>query len=283
MDSRFIIIGLTLAIGAAAGMYLKPESAANNSPQTSALQASSQATAAGLRTENSGQPEYDNELTEIRLLLQQETVARRKIESELKQLALQLAKLADNQPLTETENNSDAVANPHASNNSDWFNEQALIDNGMSEIQANELKTHFEKLELERLYLRDQSVREQWDRAKLRDAMQQLTQKEDQLKTELNESAYDAYLYASGQTNRLAVASVLASSQAGEAGILSGDRIIRYSGERIYNWFDLQQVTSAGEISDLVELQVERNGEIVQLYTNRGPLGIRLNQLSVAP
>ncbi|UCH40821.1 MAG: hypothetical protein JSU67_03755, partial [Gammaproteobacteria bacterium] len=63
----------------------------------------------------------------------------------------------------------------------------------------------------------------------------------------------------------------------------SGDQIIRYDNERIYNWRDLRNATTAGEITDTVEVEVEREGETLQFYLARGPLGIRMNSLRVAP
>jgi len=131
--------------------------------------------------------------------------------------------------------------------------------------------------------LRDQSIREKWSSEKLREAMQALESKEDELKNQLSETAYDAYLYASGRPNRVAVTSVLENAQAGLMGIKSGDHIIRYDNQRIYNWFDLREATASGNISDMVELQVERDDKMIQFYLTRGPLGIRMNSVSVAP
>ena len=153
----------------------------------------------------------------------------------------------------------------------------------MESVQAAQLKVFFEQLEMERLYLRDQSAREAWDRARLREEMRRLDSKEESLRDQLGDSAYDAYLYASGQPNRVAVTSVLASAQAGQVGIAAGDHILRYDNQRVYNWRDLRTATTSGDISDVVEIEVDRDGETLQFYLARGPLGIRMNSLSVAP
>jgi len=158
-----------------------------------------------------------------------------------------------------------------------------LIESGMDSVQASQLKVLFEQLEMERLHLRDRSAREGWDRARLRDEFRQLDDREESLKDELGESAYDAYLYASGQSNRVAVTSVLESAQAGQAGIEAGDHILRYDNQRVYNWRDLRTATTSGNISDVVEVEVDRDGETLQFYLARGPLGIRMDSLSVAP
>jgi len=79
------------------------------------------------------------------------------------------------------------------------------------------------------------------------------------------------------------VTSVLASAPAGQAGIEAGDHILRYDNQRMYNWRDLRTATTSGDISDVVEVEVDRDGETLQFYLARGPLGIRMDSLSVAP
>ena len=79
------------------------------------------------------------------------------------------------------------------------------------------------------------------------------------------------------------MASVLESAQASSAGIKSGDHIIRYDNQRIYNWSDLRTAITGGNVSDSVTLEIERNGQRIEFYLARGPLGIRTNSLSVAP
>jgi hypothetical protein len=163
------------------------------------------------------------------------------------------------------------------------FNEQALIDRGMNSSQVSELKIYFEQLEMDRLYLRDQSIRESWGREKLAEAMQALESREEDFKSQLGESTYDEYLYAAGRPNRVEVTSVLEKGQAGMAGIMSGDQITRYDNQRIYNGFDLREATTSGNISDSVEVEIVRDGRTMQFYLVRGPLGIRMNSVSAAP
>ena len=100
---------------------------------------------------------------------------------------------------------------------------------------------------------------------------------------QLSEAEYDSYLYASGQTNRVAVTSVLESAPAATAGIEPGDHIIRYDNQPIYNWRELREATSNGQIGETIAVEIDRDGDIVELYLARGPLGIRMNSLSVAP
>jgi len=280
-------ITLALVIGIVIGVYIQsdpesPDTTKTTSSQNPAIVASDRDA-----VKNTGTDSISADINRLNRQFQNEIRARQALELKVEALSQQMAKLDDNLQSFKASNDSEQEANDSDSevsgSDDNWFNEQALVDSGMSSSRASEIKTYFEQLELERLYLRDQSIREGWDRAKYREALQTLTNQEDDLRNQLSESEYDAYLYASGQTNRVAVTSVLASAQAGTAGIISGDQIIRYDNQRIYNGFDLREATAGGNIDDTVALEVERDGETLQFYLPRGPLGIRMNSVSVAP
>ncbi|MBN4079265.1 PDZ domain-containing protein, partial [Beggiatoa alba] len=165
-----------------------------------------------------------------------------------------------------------------------WFNQQALIDAGMGPTAAQQLKTQFEELELAKLYLRDQAIREGWAQGKrYRDERLKLDSQTDNIKQEFGEDIYDAYLYASGQSNRVAVQSVLSGSAASNAGLLADDQVIRYSGQRIYNWRDLRNATTEGDLTDTVAIEILRDDKRLEFYVQRGPLGIRMTSVSEAP
>ena len=283
MKNPLIFISLALAIGVAIGVIIQndsetPDSRMDTPTPDTVIVASNQ---------NAAENSDAVDISELNRVLQNEVRARQALEQKLETLSRQIAELESSIQSFRGIDDSEKITADAKSETSDsdshWFNEQALIDNGIASSRASELKANFEQLEMERLYLRDQSIRESWDRAQYREAMQALAGKEDDLKNRLSESEYDVYLYASGQTNRVAVTSVLASSQAGTAGIQSGDYIIRYDNQRVYKGFDLQQATSSGSIGDSVELEVERDGDTLHFYLPRGPLGIRMNSVSEAP
>ena len=222
-------------------------------------------------------------LAELNRLLQDEIRARQALELKLETLARQVAVLDRAAVATAAVDPGEEPFDDPDERDRDWFDEQALLDNGMDESLVSELKVFFEQLEMDRLYLRDRSAREGWDRAQWRAELQSIESREEDLRQRLGDDAYDAYLYASGQPNRVAVTSVLASAQAGQAGIQSGDHILRYDNQRIYNWMDLREATTGGDISDTVEVEVERDGTTLQFYLARGPMGIRMDSLSLAP
>jgi C-terminal processing protease CtpA/Prc len=282
-----IYITLALVIAVGVGFYIQsdielPEATISGSLTDPVIVAADRNAAKNIRTDLASA-----DIDQLNRLLQNEIRARQALQKKFEALARQMSDLEANMQSIKDSDNSDQATNdanaeiPDPGDN--WFNENALIDSGMSSGQASELKAYFEQLEIERLYLRDQSIREQWDRAKYREAIQVLANKEDDLRNSLSDSEYDAYLYASGQANRVAVTSVLASAQAGTAGIKPGDHIIRYDNQRIYNGFDLREATASGSIGDTVALEVERDGQTLQFYLPRGPLGIRMNSVSAAP
>jgi len=287
MKSSVIYISLTLAVGVAVGVMIQNGFEAPDLTVTTSI--NNTATMAG---DGNSADEFDSarfvaDIAELKRLLQYEINARQELEKKFELLSQKRANFdSGSQSLLETEP-TESVSSDGESDVSTadrgWFNEQALIDSGMESSQASELKGHFEQLEMERLYLRDRSIRESWSREKYREAVQSLDSKEGELENQLGESMYDSYLYASGRPNRVSVSSVFPSAQAGIAGIVSGDHIIRYDNQRIYNWFDLREATTGGNAGDTVALEVERDGMTIQFYLVRGPLGIRMNSVSVAP
>ncbi len=287
MQSPVIYISLALAVGVAVGVMIQNGFETPDLTVTTSI--NNTATMAG---DGNSADEFDSarfvaDIAELERLLKYEINARQELEKKFELLSQKGANFdSGSQSFLETES-TESVSGDGESDVSTadrgWFNEQALIDSGMGSGQASELKGHFEQLEMERLYLRDRSIRESWSREKYREAVQSLDSKEGELENQLGESMYDSYLYASGRPNRVSVTSVFPSAQAGIAGIVSGDHIIRYDNQRIYNGFGLREATTGGNAGDTVALEVERDGKTIQFYLVRGPLGIRMNSVSVAP
>jgi len=220
--------------------------------------------------------------------LEREIAARRALQRQVDALARELAELRAVLAETTAGAPRNAVdADPRAREDPldrrEWFDAQALVDAGIDALQAESLRRFYEELELERLTLRDRARREDWRDGELRMALQTLDNRELALREQLGDAAYDAYLYAAGRPNRLVVTSVLESAQAGQAGIVSGDRIISYDNRRIYNWRDLREAMAGGSLTDTVEIEVERDGDNLQFYLARGPLGVRTDSQSLAP
>jgi hypothetical protein len=287
MRTHLIIISLALVTGVAIGIFSQndTETSVVTIPapnQNTSIVSTDQKAGNNLGTDRSGA-----DIAELNRLLQNEIKARQNLGQRVETLVQQMNSLRNDLQSSERAISSEQGGDDRESDlpvtYRGGFNEQALIDRGMNSSQASELKIYFEQLEMDRLYLRDQSIRESWGREKLAEAMQALESREDDLKSQLGESTYDAYLYAAGRFNRVEVTSVLEKGQAGMAGIMSGDQITRYDNQRIYNGFDLREATASGNIGDSVEVEIVRDGRTMQFYLVRGPLGIRMNSVSAAP
>ena len=94
------------------------------------------------------------------------------------------------------------------------------------------------------------------------------------LRAELGDADYERYLKATGRPTSVRVTEVLASSPAEQAGLLPGDEVIAYSGQRIFNNADLNRVLLEGAAGEPVAVDVVRDGQTLQLVLPRGPLGI---------
>ena len=100
---------------------------------------------------------------------------------------------------------------------------------------------------------------------------------------DVGEEGYDAFLYATGQPNRVRVKEVIARSPASHAGMQPGDLIVSYDGARTFAARDLQLATAQGRRGDLVRIEVVRDGRPITLRVERGPLGIILQGSAEPP
>jgi len=160
----------------------------------------------------------------------------------------------------------------------------AFIEAGFDPLTADSLKKRTDEGVLDRLYLRDQAAREGWlNTAKYYEQRNNLPNAEQPLRQELGETGYDRYLYALGRPNRVSINSVMEGSAAQKAGLEEGDVLYSYDGERLYSRRALSPFTRSGEAGELVSVEVMRNGNRVQVYIPRGPLGVGLSSASIKP
>lgn len=172
---------------------------------------------------------------------------------------------------------------PHERENS-AFDEQSLRDAGMSATEAAQVRERFEQLEMDRLVLRDRAQREGWmGTVRYSNEVARLEDKRQDIRANMGDNSYDAYLYASGQDNRVVVRDVLQGSPAKQVGIVAGDTIVRYADKRIFNQRDLQTATSEGKLGEMTRVDIERDGRSLDLYVPRGPLGIYMDSESRKP
>jgi hypothetical protein len=94
------------------------------------------------------------------------------------------------------------------------------------------------------------------------------------LREELGDADYERYLQAQDRPTSVSVGDVLARSPAEQAGLQSGDELVAYAGSRVFDMGDLNRLVLEGEPGQMVAVDVVREGQTVQLYLPRGPIGI---------
>lgn len=94
------------------------------------------------------------------------------------------------------------------------------------------------------------------------------------LRQELGDDNYERYLQANGRSTSVGVSSIIGSSPAQVAGLMPGDEIVRYDGNRVFSMSDITQATMLGEPGQNVVVDVMRDGLTMQVVLPRGPLGI---------
>jgi S1-C subfamily serine protease len=96
------------------------------------------------------------------------------------------------------------------------------------------------------------------------------------LRQELGDADFERYLAASGRPTRVVVAGVAAGSSAAHAGLMPGDEVLAYGGERVFNFRELNELALKRSIGETVATTVVREGQTLQLFVTGGPLGVTL-------
>lgn len=159
----------------------------------------------------------------------------------------------------------------------DILSAERLVKAGIDTERANDIIRRKNEIELKKLELRDRAIRENYlGTSRYNRELIELTAAETSLREELGDDGYDRYLFANRQNNRVLVSSVMLGSQAELAGIQQGDLILSYDDQRLFDWSELQHATTQGERGEYVNINVWRDGQLVNLWVPRGPLGVRL-------
>ncbi|GEM_PF-942923 len=161
---------------------------------------------------------------------------------------------------------------------------ELLVSAGVSPEAAGDIlrrisRQEFRMLELKNLMQRGAPADRQQYAAELRE----LRQNKVTLRSELGDDAYDRYLFASGQANRVKVSSVMAGSPAEINGIHKGDVILYYGDRKILATSDLSKATLEGDIGSYINVEVLRDGARMSLLLPRGTLGVQLEAVRLDP
>jgi len=159
-----------------------------------------------------------------------------------------------------------------------------LVKAGINEELAADIVRRRNEMDMKILELRDRASREDYlNTERYARELNELTEQDISLRDEIGDDYYDSYLFASRQSNRVKVVSVMMGSPAEMSGMNDGDLILNYDNRRMFSWNELQDATSRGERGEYVNVSVLRNGQLVNLWIPRGPLGIRLGSARVKP
>jgi predicted metalloprotease with PDZ domain len=145
-----------------------------------------------------------------------------------------------------------------------------LVEAGFSPDQAQHITERESELQLEALYAQYDRVLE----GEPFDPRAGRFDPQDQLRQELGDASYERYLDATGQSTSISVQSVMAGSAGQTAGLQPGDQVVSYGGERVFSTSDLNQLILDGSPGQTVVVDVLRDGQQIQVYVPRGPIGI---------
>jgi hypothetical protein len=161
------------------------------------------------------------------------------------------------------------------------FDASELLANGVPPKEVNRLRETFDEIEAERIAIMQQALREGWlDKQRYRDEMVEL---ELATREAIGDDRYDALLYATGEKNRVKIRVVLENSSDRSFGFEAGDVVLMYDGRIIFRPPELREVSRLGEPGEWVTVDVLRNGEVVHLSGERGPISARLQPTRLPP
>ena len=75
---------------------------------------------------------------------------------------------------------------------------------------------------------------------------------------------------------KIVISSVFSDSAAERAGLLPGDVIQLYDNVDVFSGDELRYATAAGTLGELVTMTIRRNGLNMDIFVERGPLGIHI-------
>ena len=301
---RAIVVGAVLIAAGAAGASLiwsrrAPSDAAHDSRMAVAARAPTRVAADISKRAEENSSTLERQVLLLTAKVVDEAAKRQRLEEQVAQLTAQLAALAGgsnqaasiakspsatdaaDQMIVDTTGGSGAQGVPTSASSA---MERALIAAGIDATVAADMKRHQDDLAMAEIYLRDQATREQWlDTPRFRDELAAIEAQRVSVRDEIGDDAYDRYLFAQGQTNRVRVDDVMLDSVAAQVGLQAGDIVLRYGDDRIFAPEELVNATRSGRAGESTRLEIIRNGARVEVQVPRGPLGLRIATTQLEP
>jgi len=235
------------------------------------------------------------QLLDARQRLEEESLNRQRLEREVAELQSRVERLLTSAPPSQSASPSESDLADEAveatallegvrglgpDDSPSGFRVEALVDLGVHPADAERLRELWSEVEMSKLELGVLAAWEGWANShRHNEALRDL---DASVREELDDAAYDQYLYASRRPNRMVVRDVIEGSVAWEAGVRPGDTILRYGGERIFSDRELDLAISQGVIGENVRLEIRRGDTERSFVVPREPLGV-LSTLTLDP
>lgn len=148
-----------------------------------------------------------------------------------------------------------------------------LVDGGFTEARANQILAFEDEVRMQAL----QAEYEAQLNGNNLDPWTQAYNAQAAFRENLGDADYEKYLQSRGGESTITIREVIGSSPANRAGLRPGDQILSYDGDRVFNMFELKSRAFAGNPGEDVVVDIERDGQRMQLVLPRGPIGITGN------
>lgn len=270
MNKQIMFIPGLFALGIVTGIVIM-NSPTTNEPTEPVVAQNSQ---------SSTLPEKKNQTSDIRIqTLENEVVTLKDRVDELESLLIEKSSEAGTKEKVQP-----GIANSPLNRMNPVLTVDKLVKSGIDPQLANDLIQRNHDIELRKLELRDKATREGYlGTSQYFEELAEINANDLSLRDELGDDAYDRYLYTNGQLNRVKIESVMLNSAAEQAGVFKGDIVLDYSGSNIFSWNELRNATTQGVRDEYTNLTVLRDGQQVNLWVQRGPLGVRMSQTRIDP
>ncbi len=180
--------------------------------------------------------------------------------------------------------NASNTASPQPGAPADQTIEERLAASGFTPQQIRTISRRVAETQMQQIELDDRARREGWiTTSRYFEEFNNLVKGADTVRRDLGDDAYSHFLFAIGRPNRLTVGMVIETSPAEQAGLHLGDVIRSYAGERVFSSAQLTRLRSSGDKDMPVILEIVRDGEPMQIWIPRGPMGIQIQQNRVDP
>lgn len=210
------------------------------------------------------------------------------LQKKIKFLEVQVTEISKSQSQSENKPDYTIVEETIASisriDSPETSNRDNLVSAGINPDIVDDILQRISQQQYRRLQLNNLIERaDDSDRQQYTQELSELSQNRILLRSELGDDAYDQYLFASGQDNRVKVLSVMSGSPAETYGFQSEDIILSYNEQKILSWRDLRKATLQGEIGSYTNVEILRDGSRMNFSVPRGTLGVQLAAVQLQP